>query len=108
MLRSELGFSWLDHIRNEELYGNLPVVTSKIRTRRLRLVGHLKRHPEEIGHQLIMWSPHQGHRNRGKPTMTYIKQLERDTGLTVEEMGAQMMDREFWRVVIGRGTQSST
>ena len=78
MLRSALGISWRDHIRNEDLYGNLPTctITSKIRTKRLRLVGHLKRHREEVGHRLVMWSPHQGHRSRGKQAMTCVQQLE--------------------------------
>ena len=108
MLILALAFSWRDHICNKDLYGNLPAITSKIRTRRLRLVGHLKRHQEEVGHHLVMWSPHQGHRTRGKPAMTFVQQLERDTGLSINEMGAQMMDRDFWRIMIGRGTPAPT
>ena len=108
MLRSSLGYSWKDHIRNEDLYGSIPKATDKIRTRRLRIVGHLKRHPEEIAHNLAMWSPKQGKRSRGKPNTTFVQQLERDTGLSIEEMANQMMARDHWRSMVGRGTSSST
>ena len=95
MLRSALGYSWKDRIRNEDLYGHLQKATDKIRTRRLRLVGHLKRHPEEVAHKLTFWLPAQGKRNRGAPKTTFVQLLEKDTGLTIEEMGNQMMDRDI-------------
>ena len=79
----------------------------KIRTRRLKLAGHMKRHPEEMGHNLTMWLPTQGKRSIGKPAMTYVQQLEMDTGLAVEEICTQMMDRQIWRGMIGRGTPTS-
>ena len=40
--------------------------------------------------------------------MTFAQQLERDTGLSVNEMGAQMMDRDFLRIMIGPGTPAPT
>ena len=52
MLRTALGFSWRDRIHNEDIYGELPILTDKIRARRLRLVGNPKRHNEEVGHNL--------------------------------------------------------
>ena len=48
MLRMALNVSWKQHITNEELYGDLPKVTSKIAMQRLKLAGHCVRHPEEI------------------------------------------------------------
>jgi len=37
MLRKVINVSWEDHMRNIDLYGQLPRVTDKIRTRRMRL-----------------------------------------------------------------------
>ena len=105
LLRTALGYSWRDHIRNDELYGKLPKVTSKIRQRRLRLAGHCQRHPEESAHQLTLWMPKRGNRNRGRPAASFVQQLERDTGLGMEDIKNQMMDRDVWRGVVGRGDE---
>ena len=54
MLRLVLGVSWRDKII---LYGNLPKLSDKIRSRRLMLVGHCMRHPELLGCDLVTWEP---------------------------------------------------
>ena len=105
LLRSALGYRWQDHITNETLYGKLPKVTSKIRQRRLRLAGHCQRHPEEAAHRLTLWKPSNGQRKRGKPAMSYVMQLEKDTGLGVDDIKNQMADRDIWRQVVGRGDE---
>jgi len=46
MLRKALNISWRKHVTNELLYGDLPKISTKIRTRRLKLAGHCARHPE--------------------------------------------------------------
>ena len=93
LLRTSLGYSWRDHIRNEVLYGKLPKVTFKIRQRRLRLAGHCKRHPEESAHHLTLWMPKRGNRSRGKPATSFIQQLERDIGLGGDDIRTQMVDK---------------
>ena len=47
MLHTALNVSWRDHIANEDLYGHLPKVSSKIRERRMMVAGHCVRHKEE-------------------------------------------------------------
>ena len=86
LLRYVLGISWKDHISNETLYDNLPKITAKIKQRRLKLVGHCQRHPEEMAHHVLFWTPSHWRRNRGKPQMTFALQIEKDTELTVEEV----------------------
>ena len=108
LLRSILGYSWKDHIRNEELYGNLPKLSAKIRQRRLKLAGHCKRHPEEKAHDLVLWIPNHGKRTRGKPAMSFVRQLEDDTELKIEEVESLMKDRSTWRMMTGRGITTST
>jgi len=53
MLRKALNISCREHVTNELLYGDLPKISTKIRTRRLKLAGHCARHPEEAAFNQI-------------------------------------------------------
>ena len=98
MLRMALNVSWKQHMTNEQLYGNLPPVTSKIAARRLRLAGHCIRHPEEVASQLVLWEPLHGHVSRGRKPVDYIDQLKRDTGIELtEHLQHAMNDRAVWK-----------
>ena len=52
MLRMALNVSWKSKIPNQQLYGDLPPVSSKVAYRRLLLAGHCVRHPEEEASKL--------------------------------------------------------
>ena len=98
MLRMALNISWKQHMTNEELYGKLPKVTSKIAMRRLRLAGHCVRHPEEIASQLVLWEPSRETANRGRKTVDFVDLIKRDTGLdSINEIKASMCDRNVWK-----------
>ena len=98
MLRMALNISWKSKLRNEQLYGSIPRVSSKVAYRRLKLAGHCIRHPEEVASQLVLWQPTFGHRNVGRQAVTYIDTLMNDTNLgSVEELKTAMMDREGWK-----------
>jgi hypothetical protein len=93
MLRMVLNVSWRDRIRNEQLYGNLPKVSTKIRQRRMSLAGHCLRHEEEIASKLVLWRP-EGRANRGRRRLTYIDNLLQDTGQDdIKDLQALMNDR---------------
>jgi hypothetical protein len=101
MLRMALNISWEDHVKNVDLYGDLPRVTDKIRGRRMRLAGHCVRHPELVASELVLWEPIHGRRGRGRPHSTYIDTLKRDTGLSdVSEIRSLMGDRDMWKAAI--------
>ena len=101
MLRMALGVTWMDHIRNVDLYGDLPRVTDKIRERRMRLAGHCVRHPELEASKLILWEPTHGKARRGKKRTTYIDVLRRDClADNTAELKSLMMDRTVWRTAI--------
>ena len=98
MLRMALNVSWKAHMTNEQLYGNLPPVTSKIAARRLRLAGHCIRHPEEIASQFVLWEPQHGHTNRGRKPVNYVDLLKRDTGIeSTEDLRGAMLDHDVWK-----------
>ncbi|KAL5255696.1 hypothetical protein ACHWQZ_G011057 [Mnemiopsis leidyi] len=98
MLRMALNIDWRWGLTNKEVYGSLPRVTMKIQERRMRLAGHIQRHPELAAHQVLLWEPSHGNRSRGRPAFTYVDCLRKDTGLQdVKEIGGLMADRLLWR-----------
>ena len=70
MLRMAMNVSWKQHMTNEELYGDLPKVITKIAIHRLRLAGHCVRRPEEIAFQLVLWQPVRNNAGRGRRQQT--------------------------------------
>ena len=98
MLRMAFNVSWKDKLTNEELYGGLPKVSSKVASRRLKLAGHCIRHLEEESSKLVLWEPSRGKRNVGRQAVTYIDTLKQDTGMeSTQEIRTAMMDKDGWR-----------
>ena len=54
MLRKALNIYWQEHSTNKNVYGKLLLVSSKIKSRRMRMAGHYIRHPELSTHPLIL------------------------------------------------------
>ena len=98
MLRMALNVNWQDMIPNSELYGDLPLVSSKVAVRRMKIAGHCVRHQEEEASKLTLWQPVDGKRSVGRRKLSYIKTLLNDTGLdNVGELRAAMIHRDTWR-----------
>ena len=87
-----MNVSGIDHITNEELYGSLTPIATKIQERRMRLARHCIRHTEEIANKIILWEPLESTRNRGAQSTTYIYSLLNDAG--VSELRSLMEDRD--------------
>ncbi|XP_071795689.1 uncharacterized protein [Asterias amurensis] len=98
MQRIAQNASWRDHSTNLELYGNIPLLSEKIKERRLRLAGHCLRHPELPAIKAIVWEPTHGRRCPERPTKTMLKTLIEDAGVGKEELFSCMQDRVVWRV----------
>ena len=99
MLRVAFNVSWKDKIKNVELYGGLPAVSSKVTCRRLKIAGHCIRHSdEEVAGNLVLWQPVQGNRKRGRRAANYVDTLLQDTDLcSIDELRTAMLDRASWR-----------
>eukprot|EP00116_Pleurobrachia_bachei_P009181 sb/3469443/ len=81
---------------NGPLYGigGLPILSTKIAERRLRLAGHAQRHPELTLHRVLLWEPLHGQAKRGRPEKTFVDVLRQDTGLRdVKEIASVMEER---------------
>ena len=98
MLRMALGVTWKHKLTNAELYGGLPKASSKITERRMKLAGHIHRHPELTANKLLLWEPTHGTPRLGRPHTTYIDMLRKDTGVkATQEMCNLMLERDCWR-----------
>ena len=64
MLRAALNKSWREHLKNKELYGNIPKISIAIREQRLRFAGHCWRSEGELASDLLLWQPYHGKRFR--------------------------------------------
>ena len=101
LLRKALNVSWKERRTNALLYQNLPKVTTKIKQRRMRLAGHCIRHTEEMAHNLVLWEPTEGKRNRGKPKTSYIDTLLLDADAhNTSELRMAMLERDGWRAIV--------
>ena len=101
MLRMVLNISWKQHVTYEELYGDLPKLSCKIRERRLRLAGHCVWRQEKIASKLVLWQPLARNPKRGRKAINYVNTLTRDTNLeSIKEIENAMLDRESWRCFI--------
>ena len=87
MLCVVLGVSWRDWISNNILHGNLPNLSDKIRSRRLKLVGHCIKHPELLACDLVACEPEaqRGEAKRGRPEQSYLSTLIRVVGTKTKE-----------------------
>ena len=80
-----------------------------IANRRLRLAGHIARHEDPLANKLLFWDPQHGNRGRGRPHLTYIDVLKKDTSLSlVNEIRTVMLERDVWRGVVADRTKKPT
>ena len=97
MLRAVLNISWRHHPTKLQLYGHIPPISTILRERRMRFAGHCWRAKQELASDLLLWAPRYGKTRVGRPAITYIDQLSRDTGCLPEDLATLMQDRNGWR-----------
>ena len=97
MLRAVLNISWIQHPTKSQLYGPIPAISKILRERRMRFAGHCWRAKQELASDLLLWTPRHGQTRVGRPAITYIDQLCRDTGYLAEDLATLMQDRNGWR-----------
>ena len=49
---------------------------------------------------LLLWEPKHGARKRGRPALTYVDQLQNDTGLSIAELKNIMENRKEWMKLV--------
>ena len=81
MIRKALNIYWQEHFINRNLYGKLPLNSSKIKSRWINIAGNCIRHPELSVRPLILWEPTRDNANRGHRRLNYVDILRKYTGL---------------------------
>ena len=102
MLRTVLNVHWKQHMTNAELYDKLPRISQKIRERRTRFAGHCFRCEEPVSN-MILWAPKHGNKKPGRPALTYIDILKKDSGWDSDSIKTAMQDRGEWKAIVDRG-----
>ena len=74
--------------------------TDTLMFRRLRFIGHCWRKKDEVISDLLLWEPKHGARKRGRPALTYVDQLQNDTGLSIAELKNIMENRKEWMKLV--------
>ena len=90
--------SWKCHPTKEQIYGNLPPVSQVIKRRRVQFAGHCFRASKEVVSPFILWKPKPIGRRSQK--LTYPDVIARDTGISKNELGVAMQDRETWKKLV--------
>ena len=75
----------------------MPKISEIIKQRHMRLAGHSVILPEEVAHNLILWTPKKGTRTRGRQSKSFIETLKYDCECEEDELRKLMMDREIWK-----------
>ena len=114
LLRYALNVSWRDHVKNTDLYGNLPRISSRLRERRLVFAAHCWRCSESAYQpvaDLLFWSVPDGITRKGNFT-TYIKVLLEDFGgekikkkdytAAILQIKSAMENRKEWKKTVKR------
>ena len=99
LLRYALNVRWDDFTTNQELYGNLEPVSTRLRKRRLAFIGHshrMRQYAPQPLCDLLFWEPRGKFRRGGQARKTFIKMTMEDTGLTKEELRTLAQDRDQW------------
>jgi hypothetical protein len=102
-LRRIMGRSRRERIRNEktrEELGADETIVEKIRKRRLRWFGHVRRMEEQRLPNAALHGHVEGERSRGRQRKTWmdnIKEDLREKGTSLAEIGETIRNREVWR-----------
>ena len=108
MLRVVHNIGWDDKITNESLYGKLDKISHTMRTRRMKLAGHVFRDKSSPAHALITWVPTHGVTSRGRPATSYPEALMTDANVeTTLQLEQLMANRVEWRNHMSRSTGCS-
>ena len=92
--------SWKNHPTKEQIYGELPPISTTVARRRAIFAGHCYRCKDQAISDILLWRLPQS--SRGTRPHTYPDTISRDTGIAFQELGAAMADRTRWNDVTSR------
>ena len=96
LLMRAQNLSWKRHPPISDIYGNLPRVSTLVRSRRVQFAGHCYRAKNEVISSLLLWKS-SSVRARGRKLSF---PFSRDTSISTEDLGTVMLDRDVLRCVV--------
>ena len=81
----------------------LEKISTKRRRRFLKFAGHCLHRDDEVVTDLF-WELTHGTRRRGRPLESYLRNLERETGIPASDMRVAMKNSAVWRTFAVRET----
>ena len=100
-----LGIKRTDRVRNTAVLQavNRPALSITVYRRQLKALGHWLRKDGSVVQRYALYTPTLGRNRRGRPRMTYVRYMEKLTGLTADKIESGAADRDGWRSnVVGR------
>ncbi|KAI8519362.1 hypothetical protein Bbelb_026190 [Branchiostoma belcheri] len=97
LLRRAQNMSWKQHPTMATIYGKLPLVSHRLKQRRVRFAGHCFMASGEIISSLSLWRPSGKSYSR---KLTYPRMISRYTGFDIDDLKSTMADRSLWSTVV--------
>ena len=89
--------SWKKPPTKQQHYVHLPPICKTIQIRRTRHAGHCGRNKGEFIIDILQWTPTPGREVVGSSARTYLQQLCKNTGYSVDDLLNAIDDRDEWR-----------
>ena len=99
LLMKAKNISWKKHPTLQQIYGDLPRITTVLAKRRARFAGHCMRASDQSISSILPWRVQQA--NRGRRPLTFLDTVARDAGLDLGDIRNAMLDRAVWRDIVG-------
>ena len=76
-----------------DIYGDLPRISSLVQKRRVQFAGHCARASDELVSSFVLWGHPSSHKRSRK--LTFPDAISRDTAIPKEDLLAAMINREY-------------
>ncbi|GFS26826.1 endonuclease-reverse transcriptase [Elysia marginata] len=80
--------------------GTERTLLSLVKDRRLKYIGHAERNAKTDLMKTIFKGKTEAKRGRGRPSLSYVDQVSKATGLKLQSISQKRQDRVIWRGIV--------
>lgn len=106
--RRLLRISWNEHQTNVNVLnniGNPRSLLNRVIAKQLTYFGHTNRRDGGNLEKQVMFGTIEGNRGRGRPRISWLDNLKKVTGMTLQELSRSAQNRVHWRTFVKRVTR---
>ncbi|GFS26233.1 endonuclease-reverse transcriptase [Elysia marginata] len=95
--------SWKDRRTNGNVLAEMGTgrtLLSLVKDRRLKYIGHAERNTKTDLMKIIFEGKTEAKRGRGRPSISYVDQVSKATGLKLQSISQKSQDRVIWRGIV--------